>query len=79
MKSKLWKVECELENLILDTEKLYSIAFVNWDSLVNGSFAPDSEIYGNAAFAIEGLIADVLKKMNDIFNELHETTKEIKE
>ena len=71
--------KANIENLILDTEKLYSIALVNWDSLVNGSFAPSSEIYGNAAFAIEGLIADVLKKMNDIFNELHETTKEIKE
>ena len=44
MKSKLWKVECELENLIMDAEKLHSIAFINWDSLANGAFSPDNEM-----------------------------------
>ena len=75
MKNEILKVRNEFEDLIMDAEKLYSIVFINWDSLASGTFSANNEVYTNAAYAIEGLMADVLRKMNNILNELYESGK----
>ena len=55
MKNEILKVRNEFEDLIMDAEKLYSIVFINWDSLASGTFSANNEVIiincpGNLAY-----------------------------
>ena len=75
---KIKNVICDIESLLLRVECINSLAFILWDSMVNGGFSVTEETHGMSAYLLSMQTQEIKNDLEKALNLLCEGAKELK-